>query len=102
MNDRDGIAALRAQYGALFDEVSQILFELDPVGINFETNTDEYEPEVGTILPRLRSCDSVDDARRVIHEEFVRWFDPDLAGPESNYDEAAERIWAAWQRRRAN
>ncbi len=39
MNDRDGIAAeraqLRAQYGALFDEVSQILFELDPVGINF-------------------------------------------------------------------
>jgi hypothetical protein len=26
---------LRAQYGALFDEVSQILFELDPVGINF-------------------------------------------------------------------
>jgi hypothetical protein len=102
MSDREQILAerqqLRAEYGALFDEIAAILFELDPVGINFESNTDEYEPEVGTILPRLRSCSSVADARRVIHEEFVRWFEPETAGPESNYQEAAERIWAAWER----
>ena len=102
MSDREQILAerqeLRAEYGALFDEVAAILFELDPVGINFESNTDEYEPEVGTILPRLRSCNSVTDARRVIHEEFVRWFAPETAGPESDYQEAAERIWATWQR----
>jgi hypothetical protein len=89
---------VRARYGALFDEIAAILFELDPVGINFETNTDEYEPEVGTILPRLHSCSSAADVRRVIHEEFVYWFDSETAGPEARYQEAAERVWAAWQR----
>ena len=44
----------------------------DPVGINFESNTDEYEPEVGTILPQLRSCKSADDVRRMVDREFVR------------------------------
>jgi hypothetical protein len=102
MSDQDQIRAerqaLRLKYGRLFDEVSAILFELDPICVNFEDNSDEYEPEVGTILPRLRSCSSVADARRVIREEFVHWFDPGTAGPESKYQEAAEQIWAAWQR----
>ena len=89
---------LRHEYGALFDEIAATLFALDPVGIALESNSDEYEPEAGTILPRLKSCRSLDDARRVIHEEFVRWFDVDVAGPESKYQEAAERVWAVWIR----
>lgn len=28
-------------------EVTALFLAIDPVGINFETNTDEYEPEVG-------------------------------------------------------
>lgn len=102
MRDREQIIAerkrVRAEYPELFDEVAGILFELDPIGINFKSNTDEYEPEVGTILPRLRACRSVDDARKVTHDEFTRWFDRSTAGPESSYQTAAERIWAAWQR----
>jgi hypothetical protein len=30
---------------------------------------------VGTIIPRLGDCRSVDDVRRIVHEEFVKWFD---------------------------
>ncbi len=89
---------LRAQYRSLFDEVSAILFELDPMGINFETNANEYEPEVGTILPRLKLCRSAEDVCKVVHEEFVRWFSPANAGPESHYREAGDRIWGAWER----
>lgn len=87
-------------YKELFTEVAAILYELDPVNITFEgiAPSDEYEPEARTILPRLRSCSSVDDARRVIHQEFVNWFGTDNAGSESNYQDAAQRIWAAWQR----
>ncbi len=88
---------LRLQYGALFDEVSTLLFRHDPVGINFETNSDEYEPEVGTILPRLHSCSTVDDVRRVVHEEFVRWFDADTAGSPEHYAKIATEIWTRWQ-----
>ncbi len=61
--------------------------------INFEENTDEYEPEVGTILPRLRTCRSEDDVRQVVHEEFVKWFDVTTAGPPDRYQAIAMRVW---------
>jgi len=48
--------ALKRQYGKLFAAISEVLFEADPVGINFEINTAEYKPEVGTIIPRLSSA----------------------------------------------
>ena len=90
----------KAEYGRLFDAVSEILFRLDPIGISFEKNTDEYEPEVETILPRLKTCDSALDARRVIHQEFLRWFDAEDTGEEDRYEEIAQEIWTAWRKSR--
>jgi hypothetical protein len=86
--------ALRREYGELYDRVSRLLFNWDPIGINFEDNTDEYEPEVGSILPRLRSCASAADVQRVVHEEFCRWFDVDQAGPLESYERIGRDIWA--------
>jgi hypothetical protein len=91
---------LRAEYGDLFDAVAALLFRHDPVGINFDENTDEYEPEAGTILPRLRNCESARDVQRVLHDEFVRWFDPVTAGPTERYSEIAAEIWRLWQQHR--
>lgn len=65
---------LKLQFGALFDEVSAALFAADPVGINFGDNTDEYDPQTGTILPRLRGAHSADDVQVLVYEEFCRWF----------------------------
>jgi len=91
---------LRAEYGELFDAVSTLLFRADPIGISFDNeNLDEYEPEAGTILPRLKGCTSADDALRIVHEEFVRWFDADNAGPCDNYEHIANEIWELWQQR---
>ena len=84
---------LKSQYGTAYQRLSSILFAEDPIGINFETNTDEYEPEVGTILPRLRGCDSIADVRGVVHEEFVRWFGLDTAGDPEHYQDLAKRVW---------
>jgi hypothetical protein len=84
---------LRERYAVAYDRLSKILFTEDPVGINFEENTDEYEPEVGTILPRLGHCRSVDAVRRIVHEEFVKWFDVVTAGPPEKYQTVARRIW---------
>jgi len=88
--------ALKRQYGALFASVSDALFKADPVGINFETNTDEYEPEAGTIIPRLRSAASAEDVQTIVHEEFCRWFDPVNVGPREKYALVAAEIWALW------
>jgi hypothetical protein len=87
---------VRSRYPALFSEVSAILFDLDPIGISFEDNRDEYDAEVGTILPRLETCVTAESVRSVVYQEFIRWFGRDIAGEESRYDQAAQRIWEAW------
>ena len=87
---------LKIIYGELFDTTTALLFRLDPIGINYKTNTDEYEPEVGTILPRLKSCQSRDDVCRIVHEEFVRWFGD--ARPQKNYELIAAELWELWQK----
>jgi hypothetical protein len=67
MNEADLIrqnrTRLKERYHLLYDEILDIVFRHDPIGINFETNADEYEPEVGTILPRLKEAASPNDLR---------------------------------------
>ena len=92
---------LRAEYGELFDSLAALLFRHDPIGINFEENTDEYEPEVGTILPQLRSCESEEDVLAIVHQEFVRWFSEGDAGPPQRYAQIASEIWELWEYRRS-
>jgi hypothetical protein len=90
---------LRLEFRELFDETVALLFRHDPIGINFDDNSDEYEPEAGTILPRLRHCQSAADVLKVVHEEFVRWFDGvATAGPQERYSQIASEIWQLWQR----
>ena len=88
---------LKTRYGDLFHEVAALLFRHDPVSINYETNNDEYEPEVGTILPRLKDCHSEADVCRVIHEEFGRWFGLDC-GTQQSYEPIAKEVWKLWQK----
>lgn len=90
------------RFGILFKEASSILFKHDPIGINFEENTDEYDPEVGAILPRLSRCHSSADARKVVFEEFCKWFGPETAGDEMKYDAIAADLWLLWSARRPN
>lgn len=103
MRTREQIIAerkrLKAEYGELFDRVAEILFRHDPIGINFETNTDEYEPEARTILPRLRTCNNSDDVVTVAHEEFQHWFGADEAGDKERYRALGEEIWNLWNKR---
>ncbi|TAK61701.1 hypothetical protein [Methylobacter sp.] len=88
--------ALKEQYGALFNRISSALFEADPIGINFESNTDEYDPEAGTIIPRLKGAASVHDVEVIIHEEFCRWFSSEDAGPIEKYSAVASEVWEVW------
>ena len=91
---------LKAEYGKLIDAISALLFRADPIGISFDNeNQDEYDPEAGTILPRLKNCKSADDVLSVVHEEFVGWFGADTARPREGYVQIAEQIWQLWQER---
>ena len=90
-------AKLRGAYKELFEGAAAILLRRDPAGLDYETNIDEYDPEVRTTLPRLASCSSPDDVQRVLHEEFTRWFTPEDAGPPERYRGAALELWQLWQ-----
>ena len=88
---------VRAHYPELYDAVLALLYRHDPVGINFEINPDEYEPEVGTILPRLQGCSSPEDVQRVVYEKFQRWFG-DSTGQYERYAGIASDLWALWRK----
>jgi hypothetical protein len=96
MTDKERRELLKKQYGILFESVSIALFEADPMGLNFESNTDEYEPEVGTILPRLAKSICVQDVEKIVYEEFCHWFSVKDAGPKETYGPVASKIWEIW------
>jgi len=90
---------LKAEYGGLFDAVSELLFRHDPAGINFEVNPEEYQYEASKILPRLRECHSAADVCRVIHEALIGSFDAATAGPIERHSQTASEIWRLWESR---
>ena len=105
MSERDEIlprrAALRAAFGdALYDALLAVLFRHDPAGINFGSNTDEYEPEVDTILPRLERCASMEDARCMVFAEFTHWFGDDF--DERRATVCVEAVWTVWRQMMSN
>ena len=77
-------------------KVSAALFARDPIGINFEHNTDEYDPEAETIVLRLMRETAQPDVVTLVHEEFTRWFGSGTAGPRQNYEAVAKEIWSLW------
>jgi hypothetical protein len=91
MNKRDG----KRQFTALREAVSQALRNADPIGlIHGGAPLNEYDPEVGTVLPRLRHVTSCGDVQKILHEEFVHWLGPEVSGDIRKYEKAAESIWA--------
>lgn len=91
-------ASLSKAYKGLFAEVSAILFRSDLVGINGGGNTDEYDPEAGTILPRLRPGLSTEEVAGIVREEFDRWFGREAPAALEIYLPVAEEIRVAYER----
>lgn len=89
--------SVRQQFPLLFRQVAEVMFKHDLMNINFEDNTDEYEPEAGTVIPRLNECKSPCDVQAVLHEEFSKWFGSEGAGEQCRYGDLAEEIWHLWQ-----
>jgi hypothetical protein len=92
---------LKREYTGMFEDVTAYVYEQDPMGLNFGINPDEYEPEVGTILPRALHAESADDIVDVIREEFERWFGPRLRIETATYEDLAAGIFAIINRYRS-
>src|SRR3569832_1178584 len=77
----DSVEELRKKYrnDARYQRVVQAFFEIDPIGINFETNTDEYDLEATLLMPVLDRMTSVEMLSSVIRAIFLWAFGGDLA-----------------------
>lgn len=96
----DDKKALRRKHDRLFQAVQAILLRYDPIGIKFEGNTHEYDPEVSTILPRAWRAISQDEVRQIVREEFERWFGPEITVPTELYERIATEVFEAVVRHR--
>ena len=63
----------RAQYRALYDELVEILFQLDPISVH-HGNAEKFVPEATTIMARLRDARLADDVEQIIQQELRRWY----------------------------
>jgi len=63
----------QAQCRALYDQLLEILFQLDPIGVH-QDDAEKLVPELATVLPRLRDARIADDVEQIILEELRRWY----------------------------
>jgi len=99
---RDAHPDVIERYRDVVDALNAVFAERDPIGISYSFNPDEYEAESRTIVARLASAQhelTEDDVRVIVHEEFCRWFDPEMAGPSERYSDAARDVLHAWRER---
>lgn len=88
---------------ALVAAVERAINEADPMGLlELGAPSDEYAPEIGTIVPRLAPVQGPDDIAGVLHEEFTHWFGAGSVGRRHAYEAPARRIWDAVMEYRHN
>jgi len=89
----------QAHYRALYDELLEILFQIDPIGVH-GSNTEKFVPELATILPRLPDARSPEDVEQIIQEELRRWYGSRrLANQDpERLTDATIAICSAWNR----
>ena len=63
----------QARYRALHDQLLEILFQLDPIGVH-QDNAEKFVPEAISILTRLREARTADDVEQIVLEELRRWY----------------------------
>lgn len=87
---------METRYQALVTAVEHAINEADPIRLlEAGAPSNEYAPEIGTIIPRLANAHRPDDVTGVLHAEFLRWFGEGTAGPRRAYEAPARQIWDA-------
>ena len=55
--------------------LKKIINENDPVGLlAMNAPEDEYDPEINNILKKLTKNYTLEDIKKIVFEEFIKWF----------------------------
>lgn len=88
----------KEELGVIAHQISMILFEYDPMCLNFGFNTDEYDHEAWAIAIKLKVISNPLDIVEIIYDVFLRSFSKDLSmyNRETKWVKMALRIWEGW------
>jgi hypothetical protein len=91
---------LQAQYRALYDEVVDILFEIDPIGVHVHHNVEKFVPEATRILARLRDARFAEDVENIVPvgAATLVWPAPTRPPDPQRLAHATIGICSAWNR----
>jgi alkylation response protein AidB-like acyl-CoA dehydrogenase len=104
---------LRWEQGAAFWEVFELISRADPEGLlGMGCPPNEYVSEARTIHARRSEARSAQEVRRIVEEEFRRWFgtaygedggvsideDYQISNRDTDLDALAAAIWRVWSR----
>lgn len=92
---------LQKEYGRFYRAVSDILFRLNLMELDGKHNTGEYDPEVDSLLSRIREAENVGGLQDLLFEIFQTDFGKENCGSRDRYEVAASEIWKAYERHRA-
>lgn len=95
MKEEEYIAIHAHEGRKMLAQVSLILFDYDFVGLNFDTNFDEYEGEARLIIKRASDAADILQLAAIIKDVFADQFDPKTADriTDDGYLAAAKDIW---------
>lgn len=88
LNDRDAVRRRLAGKERLVQDLTDALYEVNPIKLE-TTDPQEFRAEAETITLSLPRHLTVDLVQNVVHQEFVNWFDSDMAGDRHRYGAAA-------------
>ena len=72
---RHGGSAGHRSHGEVYDELIEILFQLDPISVRAGT-AEKFVPEATTIMARLREARVAVDVEQIVLQELRRWYGP--------------------------
>ena len=92
---------LQKEYGRFYRGVSDILFRHNPMELDGNRNTGQYDPEVDLLLSRIREAEDLNTLGALLFEVFLTDFGEENCGSRERFDVAAAEIWKAYERHRA-
>lgn len=99
--DRQQHRMLQKEYGKFYRDVSDIVFRHNPIELDGNRNTGEYDPEVDVLLSRIREAENLNALQELLFEVFLADFGEESCGGRERYNIAASEIWKAYERHRA-
>ena len=58
----------------MYDEIVDIVFDIDPIGVHSDHTAEKFVPEATSILARLRDARVAEDVESIVQQELRRWY----------------------------